>query len=125
MLNFFSMENLLERLSPVKCTTTAIRPIKDALDVLSGKWKIPILVALSDGPKRFKEITKAVGGITDKMLSKELKDMEMNKLVSRRVLDTFPPTVEYSWTEHSHTLGNLIGELHAWGDLHRKKIIEG
>jgi len=119
------MENLLEQLSPVKCTVTAIRPIKDALEVLSGKWKIPILVALSGGPKRFKEITKDVGGITDKMLSKELKDLEMNKLVSRKVLDSFPPTVEYSWTDHSHTLGKLIGELHAWGDLHRKKIIEG
>jgi len=119
------MENILVETGSIKCTRSAIMPIKDALEVLSGKWKIPILVALSGGPKRFKEITKEVGGITDKMLSKELKDLETNKLVSRKVLDSFPPTVEYSWTEHSHTLGKLIGELHAWGELHRRKIIEG
>jgi DNA-binding HxlR family transcriptional regulator len=100
-------------------------PIKDALEVLSGKWKIPILACLSGGTKRFKEISKEVGGITDKMLSKELKDLEMNMLVSRTVLDTFPPTVEYSWTQHSRSLGNLIHALQDWGRLHRKKIIEG
>ncbi|WP_026989661.1 winged helix-turn-helix transcriptional regulator [Flavobacterium subsaxonicum] len=109
----------------VNCPKEAIMPVKDALEALSGKWKIPILVSLSRGTKRFKEISKEVGGITDKMLSKELKDLEMNLLVSRKVLDTFPPTVEYSWTDHSRTLGKLIHELQSWGKLHRKKIIEG
>ena len=101
----------------------ALRPVRDALEVLSGRWKLPILIALSNRPKRFKEISKDINGITDKMLSKELKDLELNKLVTRTVYDTFPPTVEYARTEHSQTLYNVIGALNEWGTLHRKEII--
>ena len=108
----------------IKCNKSVIMPVKDALEVLSGKWKLPILISLMGSPKRFMEISKEVGGITDKMLSKELKDLEINKLVTRTVRDTFPPTVEYARTAHSHTLGRVIGELKDWGELHRKKIIE-
>jgi DNA-binding HxlR family transcriptional regulator len=108
----------------IKCNKAVIMPVKDALEVLSGKWKLPILISLMSGSKRFMEISKEVGGITDKMLSKELKDLEINKLITRTVRDTFPPTVEYARTAHSHTLGKLITELKDWGELHRKKIIE-
>jgi DNA-binding HxlR family transcriptional regulator len=101
----------------------ALLPVRDALEVLSGRWKLPILIALSDRPKRFKEISKDLDGITDKMLSKELKDLEVNKLVIRTVYDTFPPTVEYRRTEHSKSLGNVISALKDWGNLHRKEII--
>ncbi|MFP9116014.1 winged helix-turn-helix transcriptional regulator [Flavobacterium sp. RHBU_3] len=107
----------------VRCHKESMRPIKDALEALSGKWKMPIMVALSSGPKRFKELSAEVGGITDKMLSKELKDLEMNKLVKRTVLDTFPPTVEYRWTAHSYTLGNVMCALEEWGRLHRETVI--
>lgn len=118
------MEKAVVKLEPlVRCHKDAMRPIKDALEALSGKWKMPIMVALSSGPKRFKELSKEVGGITDKMLSKELKDLEMNMLVHRTVLDTFPPTVEYGWTAHSYTLGNVMKELEDWGRLHRKTVI--
>jgi len=110
--------------TPIKCNKAVIMPIKDALEVLSGKWKLPILVSLMSGSKRFMEISKEVGGITDKMLSKELKDLEINKLITRTVRDTFPPTVEYARTAHSQTLGKLIHELKDWGELHRRKIIE-
>ena len=98
-------------------------PVQDALEVLSGKWKLPIIVALTFGSKRFKEISREVHGITDKMLSKELRDLEMNQLVKRTVFDTFPPTVEYSITEHGQSLERLIEELKEWGLKHRKKII--
>jgi DNA-binding HxlR family transcriptional regulator len=97
-------------------------PVRDAIEVLNGKWKLPIIVALTFGPKRFKEISKEVRGITDKMLSKELKDLEMNKLVKRRIYDTFPPTVEYSITEHGQSLKKVVNELRDWGLKHRKKI---
>jgi DNA-binding HxlR family transcriptional regulator len=110
-----------------KCTVITCREsnraIKDALDVLSGSWKLPILASLSDGTKRFKEISREVEGISDKMLSKELKDLEMNHLVKRTVYDTFPPTVEYSVTEHTDTLHDVIIALRDWGTVHRKKII--
>src|ERR1700737_4184741 len=90
-------------------------PVRDALEVINGKWKLPIIVALSFGPRRFKQIGKEVHGITVKMLSKELKDLEMNKLVKRNIYDTFPPTVEYNITEHGQSLQNVINELKDWG----------
>lgn len=108
--------------NPKECMA-ALLPVRDALEVLSGRWKLPILITLSDRPKRFKEISKDINGITDKMLSKELKDLEINKLVIRSVYDTFPPTVEYSRTEHSKSLTNVIMALKDWGTLHRKEII--
>ena len=105
-----------------KCTA-AILPVRDALDVLNGKWKLPIIISLSFGKKRFKEITHEVPNITDRMLSKELKDLETNKLIERKVYDTFPPTVEYIITEHGKSLKKVILELRNWGIEHRNKII--
>lgn len=100
-----------------------IRPVRDALEVLNGKWKLAIIGSLSFGTKRFKQISKEVSGITDKVLSKELKDLEVNQLIKREVFDTFPPTVEYSITTHGKSLEKVINELRLWGLSHRKKII--
>jgi len=97
--------------------------IRDALEALEGKWKLLILFALSSGPKRFKQISKEVNGISDKTLSKELKSLEANQLLKRDVYDTFPPTVEYTITEHGKSLEKVTEELHFWGLAHRKKII--
>ena len=104
------------------CPKTALS-IKDALEALEGRWKLLILFALSAGPKRFKQISKDVTGITDKTLSKELKSLEGNKLVKRQVYDTFPPTVEYSITAHGRSLEKVMDELHFWGLAHRKEIM--
>ena len=97
--------------------------IKDALEALEGRWKLLILFTLSEGPKRFRQISRDVGGITDKVLSKELKSLETNRLIERKVYDTFPPTVEYSITAHGLSLEKVLDELHFWGLAHRKKII--
>ncbi|MBA4851368.1 helix-turn-helix transcriptional regulator [Emticicia sp. BO119] len=97
--------------------------IKDALEALEGKWKLLILFALSTGPKRFKQIAKEVNGITDKTLSRELKNLETNELIKRTVHDTFPPTVEYTITEHGLSLEKVLEELHYWGLLHRKQVM--
>ena len=102
---------------------SVLLPVRDALEVLSGKWKLQIIAALTMQNMRFKQISKELNGITDKVLSKELKDLEGNQLISRTVYDTFPPTVEYSITDHGKSLGKLIQELMAWGVKHRKKII--
>ena len=103
--------------------TKAIIPVRDALDILSGKWKLPIIIALSFGNRRFSQLAKQIPGITDKMLSKELRDLEMNELVKRTVYDTLPVIVEYSMTPYGKTLENLIEELQAWGLHHRKRIL--
>ena len=98
-------------------------PIRDALEVLNGRWKLPIIVSLTFGTKRFREISRDVQGITDRMLSKELKDLEINKLVTRTVRDTFPPTVEYTITPHGMSLDKSLFELMQWGKKHRQRII--
>jgi DNA-binding HxlR family transcriptional regulator len=100
-----------------------IMAVRDALDILNGKWKLPIIISLIYGDKRFKEMERDIEGITAKMLSKELKDLEVNQLVKRTVYDTMPVTVEYSLTDYGKTLKKVIGELHNWGSAHRKRII--
>jgi DNA-binding HxlR family transcriptional regulator len=102
----------------------AILPVRDALDILSGKWKLPIIIALMYGNKRFNQLAKEIPGITDKMLSKELRDLELNQLVKRTVHDTIPIIVEYSMTPYGKSLEKLIDELRKWGQLHRKRILE-
>jgi DNA-binding HxlR family transcriptional regulator len=97
--------------------------IRDALEALEGKWKLLILFSLSSGPKRFSEISKEINGITDKTLSKELKHLEANQLITRTTFDTFPPTVSYTITEHGVSLEKVMEELHYWGLSHRAKII--
>jgi DNA-binding HxlR family transcriptional regulator len=104
------------------CPKTALS-IKDALEALEGRWKLLILFSLSTENKRFTEIAKDVTGITDKTLSKELKSLEANQLIKRTVYNTFPPTIEYSITEHGKSLENVLNELHYWGLLHRQKIL--
>jgi DNA-binding HxlR family transcriptional regulator len=103
--------------------TSMILPVRDALDVLSGKWKLPIIISLSFGNKRFKQIAKEIPNITDKMLSKELRDLEINQLIKRTVYDTVPVTVEYSMTNYGKSLEKVIAELGKWGMQHRKRII--
>ncbi|WP_421829141.1 winged helix-turn-helix transcriptional regulator [Larkinella sp.] len=102
-----------------------LRPIRDALDVLNGKWKLPIIVALTFGEKRFSEIAREVHGITDRVLSKELQDLTMNGLVKRTVEDTFPVKVTYALTPHSKSLDEVIEALRKWGVLHREIILKG
>lgn len=94
-----------------RCPGTMLS-IRDALEAIEGRWKLLILFALSSGPLRFGELSRQVGGITDKVLSSELKALESNELVSRQVFDTFPPAVEYSITEHGRSLERVIQELH-------------
>jgi DNA-binding HxlR family transcriptional regulator len=99
--------------------------IKDAMDVLSGKWKIKIIGSLMNhgGSLRFMDLLRLVDGVAAKMLSKELQDLEINLLVKRTVQNTKPITVEYELTPHGKTLEKIIREIGLWGKFHRKKII--
>lgn len=97
--------------------------IKDALEVLSGKWKLRILFTLSLGPKRFGQLSRDVNGITDKTLSKELKLLESNQLIRRTVQEAVLSGVTYELTPHGLSLAALLEELHRWGQFHRNKIM--
>ncbi|MFN8287457.1 MAG: helix-turn-helix domain-containing protein [Chitinophagales bacterium] len=101
-----------------------MQSVMDALYVLSGKWKLPIIVALRHNNKRFKELQREVTGITARMLSKELKEMEMNQLVRRTVYDSTPVTVEYELTEYATSLDTVVFALYDWGHKHRKRIMQ-
>lgn len=100
--------------------------VRDSMDVLSGKWKISIISSICYyNKRRFSDILNDINGISNKMLSKELKELEINKLVKRTVLDTQPITVQYELTDHGKTLQTIIRNLTEWGVEHRKKIIAG
>lgn len=102
-----------------------IMAVHDAMDVLNGKWKISIISSICYyNKRRFSDILTDVNGISNKMLSKELKELEMNKLIKRTVLDTQPVTVHYNLTEYGMTLQSIIDNLADWGMKHRKAIIE-
>ncbi|EFK57894.1 winged helix-turn-helix transcriptional regulator [Sphingobacterium spiritivorum] len=98
--------------------------IKDALDTIQGKWRIRIIAVLLDGPKRFRELSTELETITDRMLSLELKNLEINMLISKKIKSRYRTEMEYELTRHGYTLKPLISELIAWGDLHRSKITE-
>jgi len=115
------LENLQAQLSPEKYTQMLL-PLKDALDILSGKWKLQIIFSLKLGRKRFKEIQRSIPGITPKMLSKELKELEINDLAQRFVCDTKPMTVEYELTDYGQSLKPVVSELYKWGAAHRKRV---
>src|SRR5690606_32032646 len=101
-----------------------LRAVQDTLDILKGKWKISIISSLSFGKRRFMELQREVSGIGAKMLSKELQELEINGLISRRICDTKPITVEYELSEYGKTLEPIIGEMIEWGINHRANIIE-
>jgi DNA-binding HxlR family transcriptional regulator len=100
----------------------ALAAVRDTLYVLGGKWKLPIIMALSEGPLRFKELHRALEGITPKILSKELKELELNHFATRTVYATSPVSVEYELTEYSRSLDKVIFELRDWGLQHRKRL---
>ena len=114
-------ENGHDKNSPT--CTNYLRSIHDTLDIISGKWKVTIIGSLGFGKKRFMELQRDVEGIGAKMLSKELRELEINGLVTRTVYDTKPVTVEYEITEYGRTLQPIIFEMAKWGGQHRKRIM--
>ncbi len=100
----------------------ALNSIGDALYVIGGKWKLRIIVALRDGNKRFNELLRTVTGISARVLSHELKELEMNGFVKRNIYTDPTVVVEYEVTEYSYTLQNVLDALMNWGETHREKI---
>lgn len=105
-----------------KACESALLPVRDTLDVIGGKWKLLILISIWEGNKHFREIERSIPKLSTKVLSKELKDLEENHLITRTVLNGFPVRTQYTPTEHSKTLEKVVIELHDWGVNHRAKI---
>ena len=101
-----------------------INAVKDSMDILTGKWKVHILgTLLYAGKMRFMDLQREVGNIGAKMLSKELRDLEMNRLVTRTVVNTKPITVEYELTEFGKALEPAIESIAQWGIDYRETLL--
>ncbi len=109
--------------TPKECLEKLL-PVRDALNVFQGKWKIQIISVLIYYEQcSFKLLKESVKGITPKMLSKELKDLETNLLIVRKVADTRPVNISYSITEYGKKCTPLIKALYQWGLKHRETIM--
>jgi DNA-binding HxlR family transcriptional regulator len=105
------------------CSSSCILAVNEALNALIGKWKLPIIASLLYGSKRFSQMEKEISGITPRMLSKELKELEINGIVRRNVYDSMPVTVEYELTHSGKLLQEVLDAMIKWGMQHRKSII--
>ena len=110
-----------DRPSEAQCKAT-LNSVADALYVIGGKWKLRIIVALKDGTKRFNEMQRLIDGISAKVLSTELKDLELNGFIRRNVFTGTPVVVEYELTDYANTLGDVLQTLSEWGAMHREKV---
>ncbi|MBL1223152.1 helix-turn-helix transcriptional regulator [Chryseobacterium sp. L7] len=118
------IENGIER--EASCTEE-LYAMRDSLDVLGGKWKLMIIRYLTnrtDQQIHFKKLQRGITGISAKMLSKELKELEINLLITRTIQDTKPITVAYAVTEYGKSVFPVTETLVNWGIIHREKIKE-
>ena len=111
----------MSKVSSEECSGR-LNAIGDALYVIGGKWKLRVIICLRDGNKRFNEIQRVIGGISARVLSNELKELEMNGFVKRTVHVQTPVVVEYELTDYADTLSDILRSLSEWGGMHRDKI---
>lgn len=97
-------------------------PVETTLLLIGEKWKVLILRDLIDGTKRFNELKKSISSISQKMLTQQLRAMEEDGLVDRKVYAEVPPRVEYSLTETGISLKPILDSLYHWGEQYQEKM---
>jgi DNA-binding HxlR family transcriptional regulator len=110
----------LDYLNGINCPKEYVLALNDALNVISGKWKLAIVSTLLFEARRFSEIRKNLPGVTPRMISKELKELEINGIVTRTVYDTAPVLIEYELTPSGRKLNAVINKMIEWGLMHRE-----
>ena len=115
------MENTV--LYSTETCTRKLNSVGDALYAIGGKWKLRIIIALQEGSKRFNELQRTITGISARVLSNELKEMEQNGFVRRTVHAGPPVVVEYEVTDYCDSLQDVLKALSEWGEMHREKIM--
>ena len=117
------MENI-KKLKDIKsCPIQYVLSINDTLNVISGKWKLPIIGSVLFGKKRFTDIQRNIPKITPRMLSKELKELELNGVLIRTVYDSTPVTVEYELSPTGKNITEVLDKMIEWGLQHRSAVI--
>lgn len=94
-------------------------PVELSLYILGGKWKILIIWQLKDDPKRYGELKKSLSGVTHKMLTQQLRELEQDEIISRKVYSEIPPKVEYNLTLLGKSVLPVIDLLREWGEEYR------
>lgn len=97
-------------------------PVETTLTLISDKWKVLILRDLLTGTKRFGELKKSIGGVSQKVLTAQLRQMEESGLLTRKVYPEVPPRVEYTLTELGYSLKPILDAMWAWGEEYKKRI---
>jgi DNA-binding HxlR family transcriptional regulator len=100
----------------------ATRDLELANEVISGKWKIPILARLAKAPLRFGALRRALGTVSEKVLTQQLRELEADQMVTRTVLATVPPHVTYALSPHGRSLCTVVEALARWGFEHRRHL---
>ena len=99
-------------------------PVEATLELIGGKWKGIVLYYLLDGRLRFSELKRKIGCVTQRMLTKQLRELEATGLVNRIVYAEVPPRVEYELTEAGKSLAPILNALKDWGETHALKLLE-
>jgi DNA-binding HxlR family transcriptional regulator len=99
-----------------------VKPVRDAMEVINGKWRLAIIISIGAGNERFSDIEESILGITPKALTKELKILETNKLIKREMSESTPVKITYSLEPYADTLAPIIYSLKDWGINHEKMI---
>jgi DNA-binding HxlR family transcriptional regulator len=109
-------------LNGISCPKEYVLALNDTLNAVSGKWKLAIVSTLLLEAKRFSDIRRIIPSITPRMISKELKELEINGIITRTVYDTTPVLVEYELTPSGRKLNEVIDKMIEWGLSHRETI---
>lgn len=97
-------------------------PVELTLLLISNKWKVLIIRDLLDGTKRFSELKKSINSISQKVLTSNLREMEENDLLTRKVYPEVPPRVEYTLTDIGYSLKTLLDDMDRWGTWYRNEV---
>lgn len=117
----YKLSKMKKEQTYLSCLDT-LKPVRDALDVINGKWKLPIIISVMVGNQRFTDIQNSIPKITPKVLAKELKELELHQLIKRIVIDDYPVKVVYKPEPYSETLVPIIEALKDWGINHKEKL---
>lgn len=99
-----------------------VKYLMDTLYVIGGKWKLPIMLSLGQGNKRYRDILRNIPNITSRMLSKELKELELNNIITRNVHDDYPVRIDYEITDYCKSFQPIIDLMIEWGKKHREYL---
>lgn len=114
-----SFKELIEKEEAKQCPRQFILALNDTLNVINGKWKLPIIAALFYGKNRFKDLQQHIEKITPRMLSRELKELEINGIIERTVYNQNTVLIEYKLTESGKEIIDVIDAMIDWGLTHR------